>query len=188
MAENERGPPVAAERASKSNQSTKKYTPAEPRLSSVLLDDFEIEEGSRVLVPAGVYNVAFVTWSTALMFGKAKKLGLTFRITDFGDYFGKDVMRWYNIRRFIGAVGPHGRFKATKGSDFIADYVRLVGMPTRTDRASLSKYEKILIRAQIVTVQKNFVQSDISEPLQYSVVRRLIAVEAGITEHPRTYA
>ena len=120
------------------------------------------------------------------MFGRAKKLGLIFRITDFGDHFGKEVLRWYNIRRFIGPTGKHGRFQAMKGSDFITDYVRLVGMPTRTDRASLTKYERILIKAQIVTVNSNSTQGEILEPLQYSVVRQLIAVEAGITDHART--
>ena len=185
MPRNERGPPVAAERASKSKHSAAKYTSGKPRLSSVPSSDFEIDEGTRVFVPPGIYNVAFVTWWTGLMFGKAKKLGLTFQITDFGEHFGQRVMRWYNIKRFIGHTGACGRFKAMKGSDFIADYVRLIGMPTRTDRASLTKYEKILIKAEIVTVQSNFVQADIAEQLKYSVIRSLISVEAGNSEHPR---
>jgi len=122
------------------------------------------------------------------MFGKAKKLGLAFSITDFGEHFQKRVWRWYNILRFIGPTGVHGRFKAAKGSDFISDYVRLIGMPTRTDRASLSKYERILVKAEIVTVKGNSVQAEIQEALRYSVIRRLVSVEAGTREHPRAAA
>lgn len=179
MSQNERGPPVAAERASNSNHSAKKYTPAKERNSSVSQDDFEIEEGSRVFVTPGIYNVAFVDWATCILFGKAKKLALTFRIVDMGNEFGKLVIRWYNISRLIGRSGRHGRFKAAKGSDFISDYVRLVGMPTRTDRASLTKLSPLLIRAEIGTVTTNQIQNEIAEPLRYSVVRRLIGVEAG---------
>ena len=178
---NERAPPAATERGSKSKLSVTKYTSANPR-TSIDSADFEIEEGTRVFVPPGTYNVAFVSWWTGLMFGKAKKLGLIFKITDFGEHFGKQVMRWYNIRRFIGHTGKHGRFQAMKGSDFIRDYVRLFGMPTRTDRASLTKYERILIKAQIVTVNLNSSQSDILEPLQYSVIRQLNAIEAGTAD------
>ena len=185
MPQNGRGPPVAAERASNSKHSAANYASGKPRLSSVPSSEFEIDEGTRVFVPPGIYNVAFVTWWTGLMFGKAKKLGLTFQISDFGEHFGKKVIRWYNIKRFIGQTGTHGRFEVTKGSDFISDYVSLVGMPTRTDRASLTKYQSILIKAEIVTVRSNSVQANIAEPLRYSVVRSLISVEAGITEHPK---
>jgi hypothetical protein len=178
------GSPVAAVRPAYTTQSTRSIAPSGQSVTA-LKGDFEIEEGTRVFVPPGIYNVAFVTWWTGLMFGKARKLGLTFEISDFGDHFRKRVMRWYNVRRFIGPTGVHGRFQATKGSEFIADYVRLVGMPTRTDRASLTKYEAVLIKAEIVTVKSNSVQSNILDPLQYSVIRKLISVETGVTEHPK---
>jgi hypothetical protein len=179
MPQNESGPSVPAERAAKTNHRAEKYTPPKATLASVPLDDFEIEEGSRVFVPPGIYHVAFVDWSTCVLFGKARKLALTFRIVDPGESFGKQVNRWYNTARLIGRPGPHGRFKATKGSDFIADYVRLVGMPSRTDRASLTKLMPLLIKAEVSTVTTNQVQKEIAEPLRYSVVRRLISVEAG---------
>src|ERR1700761_1414529 len=120
MLKNERAPPAATERGSKSKPFTNKYTSGKPSRSTDSAD-FEIEDGTRVFVPPGIYNVAFVTWWTGLMFGKAKKLGLSFSITDFGEHFEKRVWRWYNIRRFIGPTGVHGRFKAMKGSDFISD-------------------------------------------------------------------
>lgn len=182
MSLNERGPPVPPERASKSDQSQAKDTPAKPRLSSVPLDDFEIDAGFTTLVPPGRYSVAFVDWWTGKMFGKAQKIALRFTIMDMGDHFGKSLTRWYNARRLIGKYGLHGRFQVGRGSDFLADYVRLLGMPARTDRISLMKLRHLIISADVEIVQKNHEQKSIIEPLQYSVIRRLVSIECGNSE------
>ena len=100
-----------------------------------------------------------------------------------GEHFGKTLTRWYNARRLIGKFGPNGRFQVGRGSDFLQDYVRLVGMPQRTDRISLARLRHVLISAEVMTVTKDYEQNEILAPLQYSVIRKLIAIEVGNVEN-----
>jgi hypothetical protein len=185
MPQNERAPPAATERGSKSKQSGTKYTSAKPQAARNL-GEFEIDEESHVRVPAGTYNVALIDWWTGVMFGKSKKLALTFQIVDMGDYFGKKLVRWYNVKRHIGATGRHGNFKPSRGSAFMSDYVRMVGMPSRIDRPSLTKLFNVLIKAEVATVKRDYEQNTILEPLRYSVIRKLIHIEVGNLERRPT--
>jgi hypothetical protein len=123
----------------------------------------------------------FVSWWTGIMFTKAPKIALTFKIVTPGEHFGKLVSRWFNVKRLIGAHGRSGRFQIGRRSDFLTDYVRLVGMPSRTDRLSLARLRPLVLLVKIDTVTINRRQRVIEDPLQYSVVRDLIRIEAGTT-------
>jgi hypothetical protein len=141
--------------------------------------DFEILGEQPPLVAPGDYQVAFVDWWTGFLFFKAPKLGLTFQIVTPGSYFGAKVTRWYNVRKLIGRYGKRGRFQVGRRSEFLADYARFIGMPSRTDRVSVTHFASLILLAKIETVTVNHKQKQIADPLRYSVIRELIRVEVG---------
>ena len=65
----------------------------------------------QTVVKPGQYQLAFVRYKTALLYGKAAKVGLKFRIVDLGPYFEKELYRWYNVKRLIGSPGKSGKFR-----------------------------------------------------------------------------
>ena len=152
------------------------------RLSSVPLDDFEIADDGYVLVPEGRYTLSLIGWFTGKFFARQPKVALIFKIVDQGEYFGAEVRRWYNIQRCIGKPGKNGRFKVVRGSDLLADFIRLVGLTTRRDRLALSKLQSVAITADVETVVRNRKQGEIPTPLRYSVVRSLRGIAAGSVE------
>jgi hypothetical protein len=130
------------------------------------------------LVPPGRYSVRFLHWSTHMMFGRQGKLAMHFAIMDQGEHFGVRLIRWYNCR-VKGIVGRNGRFSVGWGSDLAREYGRLVGMASRADRIALTKYSPLLLVAEVETVETTRLQERLPVEMQYSVIRRLIAIEAG---------
>lgn len=139
--------------------------------------DGEIEHVP-ALVPRGTYRVRFLYWSTHLMFGKQGKLAMHFAIMDLGEFFGVELVRWHNCR-VKGATGRYGRFAVGWGSDLVREFARIVGMPMRPDRIALTRYEPLLLVAEVETVEMTRMQEKLPASLRYSVIRRLVGVEAG---------
>jgi hypothetical protein len=136
-------------------------------------------ESPAVLIPDGVYQVAFQHWYTVRMFGKANKLAIVFKIVDQGPFFGAVLCRWYHVRRFIGHIGKSGRFTAGPHSDLVREYAAIVGFPARMDRIALSAYRNCVLNVEVGTVGSDSKQRDLPGAARYSVIRRLVAVAAG---------
>jgi hypothetical protein len=135
-------------------------------------------EGERPsLLPPGVYDVSFVGFSTFVLFGRASKLNLQFKVVNYGEHFEKTVSRYYNVTRLIGRPGPNGRFKVGFSSDFIREYGRLFPIPARLDRIPMSSFEKHIFTAKVRTVEKGAQQESIPEGLRYSVISELIGIK-----------
>jgi hypothetical protein len=130
------------------------------------------------LVREGIYTVKFMHWWTGILFGRRPKLAIVFRICDQGDYFGIELRRWYNVKP-KGKLGRNGEFKAGWSSDLVREYANLVGMPRRNDRIALTRYTGLLINAEVKTVRETREQQALPEALQYSVIKRLVSIEAG---------
>jgi hypothetical protein len=171
MLTNESGPPVPAERAAKSNTSAAKYT---------CPDGLGEVECVPPLIPPGTYRLRFSHWWTGILFGKAHKLAVSFKVMDFGEHFDAELRRWYNVQIPQGRrTGRNGVFKAGWGSDLMREYASLIGMVKRNDRIALTHYANKVILGEVVTVKTAHDQEELPEALQYSVVRRLLSVEAG---------
>jgi hypothetical protein len=130
------------------------------------------------LVPEGIYRLRFLGWSTHILFQRAHKVALHFAVMDMGEHFGKRVLRWYNAT-VKAPIGQNGRFKVGWSSDLLREYATLVGMPSRADRIALTRYEPLLLLGKIETVDSTSRQEKLPLELQYSVVRKLVGVEAG---------
>jgi len=175
MPQNGSGPPVAPERAAKSKTSEKQFTRRAPSVQ----EGFGQIENARVLIPAGRYQLQLSHWWTGVLFGRRPKLALIFKVVDFGEHFGVLLERWYNVTlpRHL-ATGRNGSFKAGWSSDLVREYVSLIGIVKRNDRIALSKYADAIVNAEIVTVSSTSKQEPLPEALHYSVIRKLLSVEA----------
>lgn len=135
-------------------------------------------EGERpTLVPPGIYDVGFCAFSTFVLFGRAGKLNLQFKILTMGEHFEKRISRYYNVTRVIGRPGVNGRFKVGFSSDFIREYAKLFPVPNRLDRIPMSAFEKHIFAARVRTVEKGAQQEQIPDSLRYSVISELIEVK-----------
>src|ERR1700690_2675495 len=92
-------------------------------------------DGERpALIPPGVYDLKFLQYETALMFGRQPKLILTFGICSMGDHFEKRVKRFYNVAKLVGKPRRYGGFKAGWSGDFLREYAKFFRLPSRADR------------------------------------------------------
>lgn len=134
-------------------------------------------DGERpALVPPGRYDVAFDRYYTWMMFGRAPKLTLCFRIVTFGEHFEQKLQRHYNIKKLIGPKGASGRFKCAFSCDFLREFASLFGTPSRLDRIPMTNFEKHIFIAKVRTVSKGSGQRPIPEGLHYSTIDELIGI------------
>ena len=142
--------------------------------------DFAIEGDLPPKVPPKNYAVQMKSFRTAGMFGgKARKLVMEFVIVEPGEYFGKEIPKYYNVTRIIGRPQQGGRFKANPKGDFARDYFRLLQMGNRRlDRLPMRPMEGVTFLASVVTVTRSRGE-DIPAALQYSKIGRLIRVLEG---------
>lgn len=134
-------------------------------------------EGERpALVPPGLYDVAFDRYYTWMMFGRAPKLTLCFRIITMGEHFEKPLQRHYNIKKLIGRPSTNGRFKVGFSCDFLHEFATLFGAPTRMDRIPMTAFEKHIFIAKVRTVSKNSGQRQKPDGLHYSTIDELSGI------------
>src|SRR5690348_9034146 len=104
------------------------------------------------LVSPGQYELCFDRSETAILFGRAPKLVLWFRVITFGDHFGVLIPRYYNVTKLVGRAQKYGRFKVGAKSDFLREYARLFSTPARLDRIPMSAFEKVTLIGTVRTV------------------------------------
>lgn len=133
----------------------------------------------QTVVEPGVYRLAFVSNRTALLYQRAAKLALRFRIIDQGEHFEKELDRWYNVKRLIGKPGKGGRFQVGAHCDFLREYLSLFpDQMKRLDRMSFKPFRSVIITGRIDTVTHNKKQQPLPPPLQYSIIRELLETGA----------
>lgn len=133
----------------------------------------------QTVVKPGLYRLAFIHQATALVYQRAPKLALRFRIVDTGPYFEQELNRWYNVKRLIGKPGKGGNFQIGPHSDFLREYLTLFpDAVNRLDRMSFKPFRSVIITGRIETVTRNKQQKPLPEPLHYSIIRELLEVGA----------
>jgi hypothetical protein len=132
---------------------------------------------ARALLLPGLYDVAFDRYYTWMMFGRAPKLTICFKVVTFGEYFEQPLQRHYNVSKLIGRPSLNGRFKAGFCSDFLREFATLFGAPTRLDRIPMSAYANHILIAKVRTVTKGTEQRAIPAGLQYSTISELVGIK-----------
>lgn len=141
----------------------------------------EIHGEQPPLIKPGRYKLAYIRHETAMLYGRAPKLVIWFRIVSFGPYFETVLPRWYNVKCLIGKPKKNGRFKVGHKSDFLREYVSCFedafARKGRLDRISIRRFENAILKGEVTTVSKNSSGDNIPEPLRYSKISRLIGAE-----------
>jgi len=128
-------------------------------------------------IKQGVYDLAFEYYETIMLYGRAPKLVLWFRIATEGEFFGTRLPRYYNVKRIMGKPRKSGDFRVGWKADFIREYVNLFSMPQRIDRLAITVFKRHFIRGKVKTVTNDLKQRVIPEELQYSVIQELREVK-----------
>ncbi len=136
-----------------------------------------IEGDKPALVKPMNYDLSFIGWRTGIMFGRAPKLILWFRILNEGEYTGVHLPRYYNVKRLVGRPQQQGEFRIGWQSAFVREYARLFGIPQRLDRIAMSRFSKHIIEGRVGTVKRDVKQNAIPESLHYSVIAELKKVK-----------
>jgi hypothetical protein len=136
---------------------------------------FQIE-GFRPLVRPGIYEMALINYRTASYF-RSPKLVLTFRIVTFGEFFGTEVDRFYNVKCIKGKPARRGLFKVGARSDFIREYCLISHASiNRLDRISMTPLFNAVVTGKIETVKLDSRQRSIPEQIKYSRVSEIIGI------------
>lgn len=144
----------------------------------VHLDRLPAADNEIIWVPDGDYSLRFTGWRTGLYFGKQPKVVLSFKITEFGEYFEWPLERFYNAKRLIGKPGKNGNFQVGRCSDLVRDFARVCPAPIkRLDRIPMSLLHDIAIIGEVETVTKGHDQKEIPQSVQYSKIARLVSAE-----------
>lgn len=135
-----------------------------------------IIEGVRPLIPPGDYQLAFVGHHT-MIFCRAPKVALRFRVIDQGPHFGTELERFYNVRRLVGKQGKNGKFKIGASSDLLLEFCRCApDRVARLDRLPITALKQHIVIGEVHTVDRNRNQVELPEPLRYSVIKALKGV------------
>jgi hypothetical protein len=126
------------------------------------------------LIPEGVYRLAFKRYKVARRFDR-DVLELEFAVTDYGEHFGKKLVRYYPVR----ASEKRRNFTARPRSDFAREYAHVFGRRPRFGTASLEIFGKHIIVGRVGTTTTDHRQKRLPEAAHYSVVRELLSKEGG---------
>lgn len=137
--------------------------------------DFKVDPESHVRIPDGDYLCKYLGHDTGFLFNSGKVF-LRFEVFD-GAHTGARLYKPYRVKKLIGRPAKGGRFELGRASELLRDVVRLNDLKVRPDRLSLHFLIRSLWNVRTRTVEKDYKQRPILEPLRYSVVDQI--VEAG---------
>jgi len=143
---------------------------------NVITHDFAVDIDRPELLPDGVYSLVLVDSWKGLMYGRVPKLMLTFRIIDEGQYYGKQLIRCYNLKGFTKRkeIKPSGWH-----SNLVKEYSILFGRPNNLKQIGVRAFKSKVIKGRTRAVTKDAKQNPLHPNLHYSVIDALLSVEAG---------
>lgn len=139
--------------------------------------DLQVDGATAPRVPDGEYVARFIEHETLFLFSSGKVV-LRFELAE-DELAGVRLLRPYRVKRLLGRPGKGGRFMLGRSSELLRDVVRLSETRTRPDRASLSFMRGRLWRIRTRTVETDYRQRLIPEPLRYSVIDEIVCAETG---------
>lgn len=140
--------------------------------------EIELDGVDWPLVPDDEYVVKYSGRDTKICFG-TPRVFVHFNIVDPPEYREIKLFKPYPVRALIGHDGKNGRFKLGRGQNLYRDLCHLHCAKLRPDRVSLTALKLVLLRVTTKTVMKAWDGQPKPKYFRYSVVDKLLAVEAG---------
>jgi hypothetical protein len=142
----------------------------------------EVTEDDSPLIEPGQYEAVFRNHNIGSVFNTPKII-MWLEIVTLGPALGLALPRYYrakSVKRRKNSNGgwsypkKGGAFTMSKKSDFLRDYVRLIGPLKRYDRLSLAPFKRRVLRIKIRTVCRDYKGNPIPESLRYSIIDELV--------------
>ena len=130
------------------------------------------------LIPSGKYSVTFLHHELGTAFN-VPRVYLHFRIVMPEKYAGIVAYRAYRVRKDSNKKRKRGAFKVSRNSEYVREMVNVLKLRGRLDRISPLILRGKLLQVQIDEVTRDWKQREIPPALRYSIIRRLIRIEAG---------
>ena len=128
------------------------------------------------LLPPGEYELLYDNYETRI-YWRAPKVVVNFAVSQPELYEGTPISRYYNAAELVGGPKRFGRFKASRRSDLVREYRRVVGSVGRSDRISFVQLKGIRVLARIETVVTDSRGRPLSVDDQYSRVAELLGAK-----------
>ena len=170
----------------------------EPASQIVELDTGECELTGHNFprIPEGDYDAIYSHYETAPIFSKrikgekdtlqGGKIYLHFNIDPFRNSDALDpnenikLFIAYNAASVIAPFGRNGKFRMTRGKDFVKAYERLYGSVKRRGRISPNTYKGMLLKVHVRDVTHRSNKMDkYSEDCYYSVIDKIKEILTG---------
>jgi len=129
----------------------------------------EVNSQPLVLIPEGEYQVVLKHWKKFWHFGR-NDLVMLFEIVDQGDYFGKFLHRYYQVK-WNGE-----QIVAGWKSYFCRDYQQCFGAVDRNDQFEIREFEDLVFLAEVREVKEDLEKRPLAEVNQYSRIGQLLKV------------
>lgn len=142
-------------------------------MNSAAAQEITIYGDSLPRVPDGEYELSFQDHTTTYLYGRSPKVCCYFKIVTIGPHFEQILPRYYNVKTLNTKPRKRGGFTVGRHSDFLREYVRLFGLPSRQDRISTEAFRNVIVIGRTKTVDVDSKQRVIPEPLRYSVIAEL---------------
>lgn len=164
-------------------------TASPKRFSTVPSDGVSVDDGAGLidgkawpLVPSGTYSAAYLHYETGKAFN-VPRVYLHFKIVDLGPHCGVILYRAYRAKSISGKRPKGGAFKAPRNGDYVREMAAILNLRGRVDRIPPSMLRGFVVRIEVEEVVLDYRQRQLAPALRYSVVRRLICIEAGKESH-----
>jgi hypothetical protein len=126
------------------------------------------------LIPEAMYQCEFHSYETRHGGGFGPKLALQFEILTPDQYAGTMLNKFYNVAEVRNPVGRNGPFIPPFRGDFIRDYFKFFGRPTRLDRMPINKpFQELTWACLVETVTKDPKGRAIPDDARYSIIRSI---------------
>ena len=134
--------------------------------------DAKVDVDGLVRLPDGQHLCKYLGHETVFLFKSGKAI-LNFEVTQGEPHAGTRLIKPYRVR-LNGRPSKGGRFELGRSSELLRDIVRLNDMKIRPDRISLQFLARSLWVVQTRTVERDYQQRPIPEPLRYSVIDTIV--------------
>ena len=133
-----------------------------------------IDQERPVLIDAGVYDAVLVNWKVNYSgYFRKHVLLMHFRIVDMGEYHGVVLPAWFNVKHTKSKT----TIKAGWRSDFLRMYQECFDIQLkRTDRISMAPFHNVLLKGEVITIEKDTKGQPLGKINHYSRIKRCLSV------------
>jgi hypothetical protein len=126
------------------------------------------------LIDPGIYDAVLVNWRVNYSgYFRKHVLLMHFRIVEMGEYHGIVLPAWFTVQ----PTKSKTTIKAGWRSDFLRMYQECFNIELeRRDRISMAPFDHVLLRVEVITIEKDAKGQPLGKINHYSRIKRCLSV------------